>query len=371
MPARHALEPPLAGLTDLPQILEAAEGYPALIEALKQGRAATVDGAWNSSSALAAAALGRHAPATLLIVLPFPRDIDFWTEDLASFAGTRPVVFPAWDNLPSRETVIDEVAGQRLRVLKQLEGDSPPRSILTTLQALMQPVPDRQQLTAQPRRLRVGGETDLEGLIAWLVEHGFQRMEAVELPGEFSKRGGILDVFSHDADAPYRIEFLGDEIESIRQFAPDTQRSLGDVSAVEITAQGAMVSGGVVRGESSSNTHQSLAATPPTLGLTGHLCDYLPTKAWTVLVEPDDLQEQGKHYLERVTDIRGLFTVQGTIAQLTRFPSVRISALPSASMEATCHLRVESVERFSGDVTKLKDELDSAAAGDLVLIACH
>src|SRR5207247_3529146 len=93
-------------------------------------------------------------------------------------------------------------------------------------------------------------------------------------------------------------------------------------------------------------------------GLTGHLCDYLPTKTWTVLVEPDDLLEQGKHYLERVADIHGLFTVQGTIAQLTQFPSVRVSALPSASTEATCHLRVESVERFSGDVTKLKDELD-------------
>src|SRR5262245_20288414 len=363
MPARHALEPQLAGLSDLPQILEAAEGYPALIEALNAGRAATVDGAWNSSSALAAATLGKHAPATLLIVLPFPRDIDFWTEDLASFAGTRPVVFPAWDNLPSRETVIDEVAGQRLRVLKQLEGDTPPRCILTTLQALMQPVPDRQQLTSQRRRLRVGGETDLEALIAWLVEHGFQRMEAVELPGEFSKRGGILDVFSHDADAPYRIEFLGDEIESIRQFAPDTQRSLGDVSAVEITAQ--------AHGWHSVGNDGDQSEEAASVGLTGHLCDYLPTKSWTVLVEPDDLLEQGKHFLERVTDIRGLFTVQGTIAQLTRFPSVRISALPSASMEATCHLRVESVERFSGDVTKLKDELDTAAAGDLVLIACH
>src|SRR5439155_16475611 len=181
MPARHALEVPLAGLTDLPQLLEAAEGYPALIEALKQGRAATVDGAWNSSSALAAATLGRHAPATLLIVLPFPRDVDFWTEDTASFAGQRPVVFPAWDNLPTRDTVIDEIAGQRLRVVKQLESDAPPRYLLTTLQALMQPVPNREQLSQQRRRLRVGGETALDELIAWLVEHGFQRMEAVEL----------------------------------------------------------------------------------------------------------------------------------------------------------------------------------------------
>src|SRR5207253_11172373 len=251
----------------------------------------------------------------------------------------------------------------RLRVLKQLESDAPPRYLFTTLPALMQPVPNREELSQHRRRLRVGGDTPLDELIAWLVEHGFQRMEAVELPGEFSKRGGILDVFSHDADAPYRIEFLGDEIESIRQFAPDTQRSLSDVSAVEITAQ---AHGWQSMGDDSDNTHGT-----PSVGLTGHLCDYLPTKTWTVLVEPDDLLEQGKHYLERVADIRGLFTVQGTIAQLTQFPSVRVSALPSASMEATCHLRVESVERFSGDVTKLKDELDTVAQDDVVLIACH
>jgi transcription-repair coupling factor (superfamily II helicase) len=105
--------------------------------------------------------------------------------------------------------------------------------------------------------------------------------------------------------------------------------------------------------------------------LTGHFCDYLPRGAWTVLVEPDDLLEQGKHYLERIADIRGLFSVHATLAQLVRFPSVRLTAMPSASAEITCHLHVESVERFSGDVTKLRDELDSTAAGDQVLIACH
>src|SRR5262249_55598530 len=104
---------------------------------------------------------------------------------------------------------------------------------------------------------------------------------------------------------------------------------------------------------------------------TGHLCDYLPADAWTVLIEPDDLHEQGKHYLERVADPRGLFSLPAVLGQLLRFPSVQESALPAATVETVCHLRVESVERFSGDVAKLRDELDHAAAGDRVLIACH
>src|SRR5262249_26866304 len=87
--------------------------------------------------------------------------------------------------------------------------------------------------------------------------------------------------------------------------------------------------------------------------------------------EPDELDEQGKHYLERVAEVRGLFSVTGVFQQLLRFPNVRLTALPSASVEASCHLRIESVERFSGDVTKLHDELTTAAAGDQVLIACH
>ncbi len=317
---------------------------------MKKGQAATVDGAWNSSAALVAATLGLKTPKTLLIVLAHPRDLDAWAADLVSFTGMRPLVFPAWDALPNTETVLDEVGGQRLRLLRQLEGDQPPRFLLTTMQALVQPVPNREQLAGQRKKLRVGQAISLEELSAWLVQHGMQRMEAVEIPGEFSRRGGILDVYAPDAEAPYRFEFLGDEIESIRQFAPDTQRSLGELSAIEITAQ---------------------AQGPTTPELRGHLADYLPPSSWTMLVEPADLDEQGKYYLERVPDITGLFSIPGVIQQLTRFPNVHVTALPTSSVEATCHLRALSVERFSGDVTKVKDELDTAAVGDLVLVACH
>src|SRR5262249_147988 len=146
-----------------------------------------------------------------------------------------------------------------------------------------------------------------------------------------------------------------------------SQRSLNDLKTVELTA--------------------SPRPQPGKVWARGHFCDYLPTSAWTVLVEPDDLDEQGKHYLERVADSQGLFSVQGAFHQLLRFPSVRVSALPAASMEATCHLRVESVERFvtaergargadaqaggSEFGTRLRAELESVAAGDRVLIACH
>ena len=103
--------------------------------------------------------------------IPFPRDLDGWTEDLASFAGVRPVVFPAWENLPTADTVVDELATQRLRLLKQLQGGSPPRFVVTTMQALLQPVPDRARLEQGRRVLRVGEQADMDQLRRLVTDH--------------------------------------------------------------------------------------------------------------------------------------------------------------------------------------------------------
>jgi transcription-repair coupling factor (superfamily II helicase) len=340
----------LDNLTDLPHLVQSAEGFPSVAAALRQGHSAAIDGAWGSSAGLAVAALAQHAPRTVLIALAHPRDLDGWGDDLASFVGTRPAVFPAWDHLPEDSDVVDEVAGQRLRLLKQLASAEPPRLVLTTIQALMQPVPARDQLAQNRRVLRTGEQVEPDELARWLIEHGYRRGDAVAFPGEFSRRGGIFDIYSPDADAPYRLEFFGDEVESIRLFAPQTQRSLGAVGQVEVV-------GSPARGQQEG-------------GLTGHLGEYLPPGAWVVLVEPAELHEQGRQYLER-SEPGGLHPPEAVFQRLFQFPSVTLSALPSPSVEATCHLRVESVERFSGDVTRLRDELDGIAAGDRVLIACH
>ena len=124
MPARAELTGMPAGLAELPDWLEAAEGFPAVVEGLLRAQAATIDGAWNSSVSLVAATLARHAPATLLVVLAHPRSLDDWATDILSFSGIHVSVFPAWDALPTADTVIDEIGGQRLRVLRQLESDS-------------------------------------------------------------------------------------------------------------------------------------------------------------------------------------------------------------------------------------------------------
>ncbi len=342
-------------LLDLTDLLTRCDGFDTVLEALERGRSATVDGAWASSSALVAAALARQSSQPVLIVIAHPRDLDAWAADLHSFSGIEPTLLPAWDHIPGSGPS-DDVAGQRLRLLRRLESEQPPAVILTTFQALIQPVPDRQYLQKSRRRLHLGQTVDLDELVHWLVEQGYQPSEAIEQAGQFSRRGGIVDVFPPDAEMPLRLEFFGDELDSIRFFALDTQRSLDTLEIAELSPLAVLAS--------NADPRQQLSST-------GHFCDYLPTGSRVVLIETEELVEQGKHYHDRLTDSTGLFTVEGVFAQLLKFPSLRVSALPSPTLEAMCHLRVESVTRLSGDVKRIRDELDAVAAQDLVWIACE
>src|SRR5262245_35353281 len=190
-----------ASLAELSELLYRSPDFDAVLSALDQGRSATVDGAWASSSALVAAAVARRSPRPVLVVIAHPRDLDAWAADLHGFSGIEPAILPAWDNTPGTGP-IDDVAGQRLRLLRRLESDDPPPLILATFPALIQPVPDRASLSQGRRIVKVGDTLDLDEFARWLVERGYQPAEAVELPGEFSRRGGIFDVYSPDADAP-------------------------------------------------------------------------------------------------------------------------------------------------------------------------
>jgi transcription-repair coupling factor (superfamily II helicase) len=112
-------------------------------------------------------------------------------------------------------------------------------------------------------------------------------------------------------------------------------------------------------------------AATPQAAIRGHFTEHLPPSSWIILIEPIEVQEQGKFFLETVNEVEGLFTVEGTLKQLLARPNATVSAFPRPGVEAAAHLRVESVERFSGNVNRVRDELDSIARQDRVLIACH
>ncbi len=80
-------------------------------------------------------------------------------------------------------------------------------------------------MPASARVLRRDEEVDLDELTTHLASVGYSPMDIVEMPGQFTRRGGIFDVYSPEADRPVRVELFGDEIESMRKFEPESQRS--------------------------------------------------------------------------------------------------------------------------------------------------
>ncbi len=233
---RSSIASPVGGLKDLTRLIQRAPGFPEILAALKNGRSATVNGAWGSAAALVSAGLGLHAPSTLVVVLAHVGDVDDFRDDVATFAGITPEVFPAWEKLPREMNASDEVFGRRLRVLKNLRRPEPPRLVVAPFQAMLQPVPRAEALARMSRVVIVGDTVPVEELTGWLLDRGMTRAEVVEVPGEFSVRGGILDVFTTDSTDPVRIEFFGDEVESIRPFDAESQRSLDRWNSVTLTA---------------------------------------------------------------------------------------------------------------------------------------
>ncbi len=332
--------------------------FQAVARALTAAQLTSIDGAWASAAAMVVAALSSVAPSTVLVILPREKELDAWALDVQTFAGVTPLLFPAWEMLPEELRMSDPILGSRLRVLKALESATPPRIVIATMQALLQPVPSRSRREEATQRWRVGDTLDLDAISTWLQDRGFERVPAVEMPGEFSLRGGILDVFSPDASDPVRIELFGDEIDSLRTFSVETQQKLQELREITLTLISPIKNTGEATDTLRSDGENLLAS--------------LPTGAWVVLQELDDLQAEGKLYLQRLDDRRGLFSVEATFAQCQRFGSVQLAGLVANGYETTCHLKTQSIERFVRPKSEALAELAEAAGRDeTILIACH
>lgn len=233
-----AVESPVGtGLRSLRRVLAETEGWADLTAAVLSGKSGTIDGAWGSSASLATATLSLATRGTALVVVANPADLGPWAEDLYSFTGTHPAVFEAWESWPvppSKSGKLDPTTSSRLRLLQELNGATPPKIVVTTIAAVCQPMPERADLAARGRKVVVGEVVSPSELAEWLVASGYKRVDAVEYPGEFARRGGICDIFPPDAADPVRLEFFGDEVESIRTFAAGSQRSLDKRPAVTL-----------------------------------------------------------------------------------------------------------------------------------------
>ena len=171
-------------------------------------------------------------PSSWLIITPTPREADGLYQDLQSFYSLFGLpeeylmVFPPWTNLPYQSSLPPkEVIAQRGAVLHRLT-ERAPCAIVTSIQAVLQKLLPQSVFSQSCLSLKPGLSYERESFIRSLIRIGYQRTSLVEIPGEYSIRGGLLDVFSTAYLSPLRVEFLGDTIESVRLFDPATQESI-------------------------------------------------------------------------------------------------------------------------------------------------
>ena len=147
--------------------------------------------------------------------------------DLSSM-GTAALVYPARDfNFRAAEGQSREYEHQRLQVMAgMLDGDY--QVVISCIDAALQYTIPPDELRSKRLTLRAGQEAPLEKIEALLSASGYERYQQVEGPGQFAVRGGILDFFTPDASAPVRVEFWGDEIDTLCYFDPETQRRTDD-----------------------------------------------------------------------------------------------------------------------------------------------
>ena len=175
----------------------------------------------------------------LLVARDYQRSGNF-VQALSFFAkDTEIFEYPAWDCLPyDRLSPTASVAAQRMATLTRLAqrdpSDARPLLVVATIAAATQRTPPRQAVTGAGFEAKVGRDLDTGALERYVAANGYVRASTVSERGEYAIRGGVIDVFPPGFDEPVRLDLFGSELESIRAFDPETQRSTRQLKQVAL-----------------------------------------------------------------------------------------------------------------------------------------
>jgi transcription-repair coupling factor (superfamily II helicase) len=219
----------------LPSIAAQTESISQKIREITEGvRPVAFSHVTESAQALLVAALTKEIRRTLWVFCPSVRGQETLYESLLNW-HPEPLFLPEAE-LATVENVLPdpEIAAERLALLNRVQREKGPHLVVATRAALDQPAPNPAALNAAVLALRRGKNAPLERTIEALVAAGYDRASQVATRGQFAVRGGIVDVFSWQAPRPVRIEYFGDDIESLREFDVDTQTSVRNLQNVEL-----------------------------------------------------------------------------------------------------------------------------------------
>ncbi|HDP35877.1 MAG TPA: DEAD/DEAH box helicase, partial [Candidatus Hydrogenedentes bacterium] len=344
---------------NLPEI-NCVKAIAAAVEAHPRGEV-ELAGGWGASKTLAALQAAQRLKSALLVLAPGRIEAEAIYDDLATFAGEGcSLMFPAWEVLPDDTmSPADDIVAERMNALELLNDAreaGAPLYVVAPVRSFMQYVIARRQLRDNSLRVSVGETAPMEDLIEKLIRLGYTREPMVEQRGEFSVRGGILDIFPISAELPFRIEYFDDEIESMRLFEPETQRSVTRIESMRVPPRSEKA--GLARSRKDKML-ESLAA-------------YLPDNTLVALDEPLAVAEQAMRVAAQCADSPYFMDWAQARATLGRFPKLALAQTPRRDAAvAKFTMRTASVESFAGHPEAFWEQLrDWELTGFDVRIFC-
>lgn len=195
-----------------------------------------LQGLLGSSLSFAITAIFETSEQPFLCIFNDKEEAAYYLNDLEQLLGDKNVLF--YPGSYRRPYQIEETDNAnvllRAEVLNRINSRKKPALIVTYPDALFEKVVTRKELEKNTLKISVNDTLSLDFINEILFEYQFQRVDFVTEPGEFSVRGGIVDVFSFSNDKPYRIEFFGDEVDSIRTFDVETQLSTDQIKKITV-----------------------------------------------------------------------------------------------------------------------------------------
>ncbi len=225
------------GIDDILAKYRQSEQVTALVEAL-QGKSPKIQlrGLIGSADAMVAVASYALRQRTMVFVLPTHEDASYFLADLEGLLDRQVLFFPTSYRKAFDFTQTDSAhVLQRAETLSTLNRSTEsPRMVVTYPEALTEKVINRKDLTNNTLEIVQSSNLSIDFINEFLQEYAFERVDFVYEPGQYAIRGGIVDIFSFSNDLPYRIEFFGDDIESIRTFDIESQLSVSKIHTVTI-----------------------------------------------------------------------------------------------------------------------------------------
>jgi transcription-repair coupling factor (superfamily II helicase) len=211
------------------QLYDASPKIKQIAESLKvHGLKIQCNGLIGSSLSFLLQSLFKNSEHPFLVLLNDKEEAAYYLNDLEKMIGEEDVLF--YPGSYSRPYQIEDTDNAnvllRAEVLNRINSRKKPAVIVTYPEALFEKVVTKKDLDKNTLKINEGDQMSIEFINEVLFEYEFKRVDFITEPGEFSVRGGIIDVFSFSNDHPYRIEFFGNEVDSIRSFDVETQLSI-------------------------------------------------------------------------------------------------------------------------------------------------